>query len=38
MCACGWRTKRFNGLGCFLGTLIEKYSVQLSKANVGKEG
>lgn len=24
LCACGWRIKRFNGLGCFLGKLLAK--------------
>jgi len=23
-CSCGWKIKRFNGSGCFCGTLIEK--------------
>jgi len=23
-CSCGWRVKRFNGSGCYLGTLIEE--------------
>jgi len=22
-CSCGWRVKRFNGLGCFVGGLID---------------
>lgn len=22
-CSCGWKVKRFNGLGCYLGTLLE---------------
>jgi hypothetical protein len=24
-CSCGWKVKRFNGSGCFDGTIIEKY-------------
>ena len=24
-CACGWKVKRFNGLGCFIGCLMNKY-------------
>lgn len=23
-CSSGWKVKRFNGLGCFLGTLLKK--------------
>jgi len=22
-CACGWKVKKFNGLGCYLGNLIK---------------
>ena len=24
-CSCGWKVKRYNGLGCFIGPLMEKY-------------
>jgi hypothetical protein len=24
-CASGWKVKRFNGLGCFIGILMAKY-------------
>lgn len=24
-CACGWKVKKFNGLGCFNGNLMTKY-------------
>ncbi len=24
-CSCGWKAKRFNGSGCFIGTLMDKY-------------
>lgn len=24
-CSSGFRVKKFNGLGCFIGTLMEKY-------------
>ena len=30
-CSCGWKAKRFNGSGCFLGTLMTKYSNEGSK-------
>ena len=23
-CSCGWNVKRFNKLGCFIGTLLKK--------------
>ena len=23
-CSCGWRIKKFNGAGCFIGTEIQK--------------
>jgi hypothetical protein len=23
-CSCGWQVKKFNGSGCYLGTLIEE--------------
>ncbi len=27
-CSCGCRSKKFNGLGCFIGTLMSKYETQ----------
>lgn len=24
-CSSGWKCKRWNGLGCFIGTLLDKY-------------
>lgn len=30
-CSCGWRHKRKNKGGCFLGDLIEKYNNQLKE-------
>ena len=24
-CSCGWKVKKFNGLGCFLGKLLPKF-------------
>ncbi len=24
-CSCGWKVKRWNGLGCFIGTLMVKF-------------
>jgi len=30
-CSAIWRVKRYNDLGCFIGTLMEKYRKQLDK-------
>ena len=30
-CASGWKVKRWNGLGCFIGTLMSKFSPPKSK-------
>ena len=28
-CSCGFKAKKFNGSGCFIGTLMEKYKGSL---------
>jgi hypothetical protein len=28
-CSCGWKAKRFNGLGCFIGSPMEKVKKEL---------
>lgn len=32
-CSCGWKIKRFNGLGCFIGTPMEKVKTSFKEAN-----
>ncbi len=27
-CSSGWMCKRWNGLGCFIGTLMKKYDME----------
>jgi hypothetical protein len=31
-CSCGWQVKRWNKLGCFMGTLLPKYEEARLKA------
>jgi hypothetical protein len=35
-CACGWKTKKWNHLGCFIGTLIKPLPTQKEKPNETK--
>ena len=30
-CSCGWRIKRFNGLGCYVGIEIKKVTAALTE-------
>ena len=32
-CTCGYQIKRFNGHGCFIGTLMEKYIKEEDKSD-----
>ncbi len=33
-CSCGWKVKRWNELGCFLGNIIGKFKPMLKKNNI----
>jgi hypothetical protein len=41
-CACGWRVKRWNKMGCYLGVLLPKYQkeaqLKISKLRTIKRG
>lgn len=30
-CSCGFKTKRWNGMGCFIGTIMAKFKPALKK-------
>ena len=32
-CSCGWRIKRFNGLGCYVGIEIKKVTAALTEGD-----
>lgn len=33
-CSCGWKAKRWNGMGCFVGNVIAKFKPALIEAMV----
>lgn len=30
-CSCGWKSKRFNGSGCFVGTILKSLKDKVKK-------
>lgn len=32
-CSCGWKVKKFNGLGCFSGIILNKLKDKINEIN-----